>query len=77
MIFPGFKEKNNTRVKKITEKIRSAVFSEIWFTRSGSMPVVKDVVAHLGIAKQGPMVRYSRQVKKYLLCFPMLGESAF
>ena len=57
VILPGFKEKNNTSAKKTAEKTRRAVFSEIWLPRIGWMPVVKDVVAHLGIAKQGPMVR--------------------
>ena len=43
--------------KKMAEKTRSAVLSEIWLPRTGWIPVVKEVVAHLGIAKHGPMVR--------------------
>lgn len=38
------------------------------------MPVVKDVVAHLGIAKQGPMVRYSRQGEKVAIVFSNPGR---
>ena len=34
--------------------------------------VVKDVVAHLRMAKNGPMVKYNRQVKKYPYPFPTL-----
>ena len=56
---PGFKEKKRTRAKKMAEKTRSAVLSEIWLPRTGWIPVVKEVVAHLGIAKHGPMVRKS------------------
>ena len=51
VILPGFKEKKRTRAKKMAEKTRSAVLSEIWLPRTGWIPVVKEVVAHLGIAK--------------------------
>ena len=36
-----------------------------------SMPTVKEVVAQRGIAKNGPIVRYSAQVKKYPYGRPM------
>ena len=49
VILPGFKEKKRTRAKKMAEKTRSAVLSEIWLPRTGWIPVVKEVVAHLGI----------------------------
>ena len=62
VILPGFKEKKRIRAKKMAEKTRSAVLSDQirkldWLPRTGWIPVVKEVVAHLGIAKHGPMVR--------------------
>jgi len=64
MIFPiqiviplGFKEKNSTMAKKTAEKRSRAVPSDIELPINGKTPVVNDVVAHLGIAKKGPMVK--------------------
>ncbi|MFQ8953515.1 MAG: hypothetical protein ACLR56_11220 [Oscillospiraceae bacterium] len=37
------------------------------------MPVVKETVAHLGIAKSGPIVRYKIQVKKIPYPRPTFG----
>ena len=64
VIFAGRKEKNNTSAKKISEKMNNTVVPETFCPSIGSIPVVNDVVAHLGMAKNGPMVRYNRQVKK-------------
>lgn len=41
VILPGFKEKKRTRAKKMAEKTRSAVLSEIWLPRTGWSPVDK------------------------------------
>ena len=46
------------------EKISNAIVPETPSPSIGSIPVVNDVVAHLGIAKNGPMVRYKTQVRK-------------
>ena len=59
---PGFKEKKRTRAKKMAEKTRSAVLSEIWLPRTGWIPVVKEVVAHLGIAKHGQIKQTGEKV---------------
>ena len=63
VMFAGRSDRNSTSAKKTSEKISSARPSEAPSPSIGSTPVVKDVVAHLGMAKNGPMVRYSRQVK--------------
>ena len=65
VIFPGRREKNSTRAKNTSEKIKRARLPAAFSPSIGWIPVVKEVVAHLGMAKNGPMVRYSRQVKKY------------
>ena len=57
VILPGRSEKNRTSPKKISEKTQSAAVYGILSPISGTIPVVNDVVAHLGIAKKGPMVR--------------------
>ena len=62
-ICPGFNEKNNTTAKNTKENIPNpAIFppSEI----NDSIPTVNETVAHLGIAKKGPIVKYKRHVKK-------------
>ena len=65
VIFPGRREKNSTRPKNTRENISRTSASETFSPSIGWIPVVKEVVAHLGMAKNGPMVRYNRQVKKY------------
>ena len=63
VILPGLNEKKRTNAKKMAEKMRSAMGSREASVSIGVTPVVKDVVAHLGIANRGPMVRYRRHVK--------------
>ena len=55
MMFDGLSAKNNTAAKKSVVKIActTVTFPSI----SGSIPIVKDVAAHLGIAKNGPIVK--------------------
>ena len=57
VIFPGRREKSSTRAKNTAEKRNSVIRSETAFPSIGAMPVVKDVVAHRGMAKHGPMVK--------------------
>ena len=64
VMFAGRSEKNRTSEKKISEKIKSPIPSDTPCGSMGAMPVVKEVVAHLGMAKNGPMVRYSRHVNR-------------
>ena len=49
--------------KKTAEKISSHRPWEVLSPSRGATPTVKEVVAQRGMAKKGPMVRYSRQVK--------------
>ena len=58
----GRREKKSTSRKKTSENPSSHSLSLP--ASSGSTPTVKEVVAHRGMAKQGPMVRYSSTVKK-------------
>ena len=62
-ILPGYSENSSAAAKKATEK--SSRYSCILPSagRICSRPTVKETVAHLGMAKNGPMVRYSAQVK--------------
>ena len=64
VILPGRSEKNRTNAKKMAEKMSSASHSLDGSSSMGATPVVKETVAHLGMANSGPMVRYRRQVKK-------------
>ena len=57
VISPGRRDKISTMAKKITEKIKSAMDSDAPALSMGATPTVKEVVAHLGMAKPGPMVR--------------------
>ena len=57
VISPGRRDKISTMAKKIAEKIFSASDSDAPALSMGATPTVKEVVAHLGIAKPGPMVR--------------------
>ena len=57
VILPGRSENSKTSAKNIREKIKSASVSDTLPAVIGAIPVVNDVVAHLGIAKKGPMVR--------------------
>ncbi len=57
VIFPGRMEKKSTKIKNIREKINNAGASGILSAIIGVIPVVKDVVAHRGMAKNGPIVR--------------------
>ena len=72
MIFPihtvildGRSEKNKTNPKNIKENRNKAAVSEVSFPNSGTIPVVNEVVAHLGMAKKGPIVKYNKQVNTY------------
>ena len=67
-ILLGRSEKNSTSAKKITENTTSAVPASP--PSSGSTPMVKLVAAQRGIAKSGPIVRYSAQVKNTPYPFP-------
>ena len=70
VILPGRREKNSTKAKNTAEKISRYSHSAPLSPSMGATPVVKDTVAHLGMANSGPMVRYSRQVKK--MPYPLL-----
>ncbi len=67
-ILLGRSEKNSTSAKKITEKTASSVTAPP--VSSGSTPMVKLVAAQRGMAKSGPIVRYSAQVKNTPYPFP-------
>ena len=56
-IFPGKSEKARTAAKKSTEYTASTVGLSAPFPKSGATVTVKGTVAHLGIAKNGPIVR--------------------
>ena len=58
----GRRENQSTRAKKARENSSSQSLACPSLTR-GATPTVKEVEAHLGMAKKGPMVRYSRQEK--------------
>ena len=62
-ILPGRSEKNSAAAKKAAENAsrQSRVLPPCGSTCSS--PTVKEVVAQRGMAKNGPMVRYSAQVK--------------
>ena len=63
-ILPGLSENASTTTKNTSEKIASA---SDWLEPAGirvATATVKGVVAQRGMAKKGPMVRYSAQVKK-------------
>ena len=64
VILPGRSEKNSTKAKNAAEKTSRYSHSGESAPSKGVMPVVNETVAHLGMAKSGPMVRYRRQVKK-------------
>ena len=74
MIFPGRSEKNRTKAKNTAEKISRASHSLESLPSMGVTPVVKETVAHLGIAKSGPIVRYKIQVKKIPYPRPTLED---
>ena len=67
-ILLGRSEKNSTSAKKITENMASSVTAPP--VSIGSTPMVKLVAAQRGIAKSGPIVRYSAQVKNTPYPFP-------
>ena len=56
-MLPGRMENTNTSAKKISENKNSIVCSESCVPKRGLTPAVKEVVAHRGIAKNGPIVR--------------------
>ena len=62
-ILPGRSAKKSAAAKNATEK--SSRYSVVLPScgRICSRPTVKEVVAQRGMAKNGPMVRYSAQVK--------------
>ena len=69
-ILPGFKENQSTTPKNTREnKVRGTGPGEA-LLRRGEIPTSKGTVAHLGMAKKGPMVRYRTQVKNMLYFFP-------
>ena len=51
--------------KQTEENRNKAAVSEVSFPNSGTIPVVNEVVAHLGMAKKGPIVKYNKQVNTY------------
>ena len=53
----------STIAKRMAEKI-SSTWASFLPSNIGTMPVVNEMVVHLGMAKKGPMARYSKQVKK-------------
>ena len=57
VMLPGRMENTNTSAKKISENKNSIVCSESCVPKRGLTPAVKEVVAHRGIAKNGPIVR--------------------
>ena len=61
-IFPGRSENQSAAAKNTKEKINSHV-PALLSGRRCSKPTVKEVVAQRGLAKNGPIVKYSRQVK--------------
>ena len=61
-IFPGLSAKNSTAAKNASESSRRYSFV-LPCGSTCSSPTVNDVVAQRGTAKNGPIVRYSRQVK--------------
>ena len=56
-IFPGRSEKNSTAPKNARENSSRNRGVHLLSGRSCSRPMVKEVVAHRGMAKNGPMVR--------------------
>ena len=77
---PGFKAKAKTARKNINEKINKNNFilsSEIF----GAIPTSKATVDVLGIAKNGPIVKYKAVVKKYanlsFTVFPISNKLSF
>ena len=63
-LMPAIREFLRANAKKMAEKMSSASHSLDGSSSMGATPVVKETVAHLGMANSGPMVRYRRQVKK-------------
>ena len=61
----GRREKYSTIRKNSAENTQSASFSCSGGS-NGKIPTLKETVAVLGMAKSGPMVRYSTQVKNRL-----------
>ncbi len=60
-IFPGRRDSANVTAKKANAKIHNAACP--FSGKNRSMPTVKEVAARRGMAKNGPMVRYSRHEK--------------
>ena len=63
VIPPGFREKNSTNAKNTRVNISWLILNAESLT-IGAIPVVKETVAHLGIAKNGPIVRYRTVVNR-------------
>ena len=61
IISPGRRENSSTAVKKTAVNTSCASAPEA-LPSSGETPATNEVVAQRGMAKKGPMVRYSAQV---------------
>ena len=62
--FPGRSENHNTAAKNRSENTQIIHFAVTSLSIIGRIPTENEVDAQRGIAKNGPMVRYKRQVKK-------------
>ena len=62
-ICPGRRDRASTTAKNASENTASATPCHAPAGSTRSMPTVYETVAHRGMAKNGPMVRYSAQVK--------------
>ena len=71
-ILPGNSEKSSTAAKNKTENSSKKSCTFALSGKSCSSPTVNDTVAQRGIAKKGPIVRYSAQVKNMAYGRPTL-----
>ena len=65
-ISPGLSERTSTARKNRSEKTTSTPLVYAPSPSMFCMPMVKETAPQRGMAKKGPIVRYSAQVKKML-----------
>ncbi|KIR02763.1 hypothetical protein P261_01578 [Lachnospiraceae bacterium TWA4] len=63
VIFAGRSEQNSTIAKNTNENPSNSILSSAIPLKIGSAPTVNEVDAQRGIAKNGPIVKYNKQVK--------------